>query len=533
MSWLSTVNDIAKTGTTDGSLADTQSAIDYVIAKAEDGWEVTVGVAGAPYTWAARLEANIPYNWTLTGASSSNRPSISTSFTGFGIWLGCTAGKLVTLKDFDFPDYATPNAMILVSGTGTDAFRITNCTPDASNHGGGAKFWIQVNTQISGVTTEGPYGLIDHNTCTSTGGFAGVFVRDGDAVASWDRAMSWGTNKAVFIEDNTFTCDTFSAGAPFWDGNNGARVVVRHNTLQNTMGGNHGADNSGPVNSCLQMEVMHNTWTATNGIGMTRAVGCRGGALVFFDNTLNRLGNGDYAQGVQVQYHRAGPLGDGQGINQDRWAAALSTTITAGSNGASLPQATINVADTSALLADFASGAVLPIKVTTSAGVQDVTATGKTGTTFTGCTGGTGTMSTGGAVTKTSDYVGTQQPGSGHVASAGEDPNWPAKAWGSVPMYVWDNGGDSPLTFGIIATNTYGFTDLDRDYFLSAMPGYVEYVYPHPLSSGLTPSPPFNTAPPTISGIEEVGRVLTVTPGTYDGSTPITKTYQWFRCTTP
>lgn len=69
-----------------------------------------------------------------------------------------------------------------------------------------------------------------------------------------------------------------------------------------------------------------------------------------------------------------------------------ATTIAAGSNGASLPQATINVASTTG----FASSG--SISVVTAAGTQTVTYTGLTGTTFTGCTGGTGAMATGGAV---------------------------------------------------------------------------------------------------------------------------------------
>lgn len=72
-----------------------------------------------------------------------------------------------------------------------------------------------------------------------------------------------------------------------------------------------------------------------------------------------------------------------------------STTIAIGSNGISLPQTVINVADTSL----FDTG--LPtdtIAVLTTNGIQTVTYTGKTPTTFTGCLGGTGSMATGGAV---------------------------------------------------------------------------------------------------------------------------------------
>jgi hypothetical protein len=69
-----------------------------------------------------------------------------------------------------------------------------------------------------------------------------------------------------------------------------------------------------------------------------------------------------------------------------------TTTIAAGSNGASLPQATINVVSTSGA---SSSGAAF---VLTAAGMQMVLYTGITATTLTGCTQGTGAMATGGAV---------------------------------------------------------------------------------------------------------------------------------------
>jgi hypothetical protein len=67
---------------------------------------------------------------------------------------------------------------------------------------------------------------------------------------------------------------------------------------------------------------------------------------------------------------------------------ATSTTIAAGSNGAVLPQAAINVSSTAAFPA---TGSV---NVLSSSGWQTVTYTGKTATSFTGCSGGVGTLTT-------------------------------------------------------------------------------------------------------------------------------------------
>jgi hypothetical protein len=73
--------------------------------------------------------------------------------------------------------------------------------------------------------------------------------------------------------------------------------------------------------------------------------------------------------------------------------AGYRTTITAPSNGAVLPQGTINVSDTT----EFASSGTIYVQLT-SGQYQTITYTGKTATTFTGCTGGTGTLATGNGV---------------------------------------------------------------------------------------------------------------------------------------
>lgn len=82
--------------------------------------------------------------------------------------------------------------------------------------------------------------------------------------------------------------------------------------------------------------------------------------------------------------------------------ASVYTSIAAGSNGAVLPQTTINVTTTTGFPT---SGYVY---VTTTTGFQVVTYTGVSGgNQFTGCSGGTGTMSTGNAVFEACPPTGT------------------------------------------------------------------------------------------------------------------------------
>jgi hypothetical protein len=107
-----------------------------------------------------------------------------------------------------------------------------------------------------------------------------------------------------------------------------------------------------------------------------------------------------------------------------------STTIAAGSNGAVLPQATINVAST----ATFNATSHIYINVVTSTGTSYVTCTGTSGgTSFTGCSGGSGTMSTGGAVTSIEVLTGMAGPG----GNGGK---------GQGTIKVLSNAGPAPIT---------------------------------------------------------------------------------------
>jgi hypothetical protein len=45
-----------------------------------------------------------------------------------------------------------------------------------------------------------------------------------------------------------------------------------------------------------------------------------------------------------------------------------------------------------------------------------------------------------------------------------------------------------------------------------------------------SPQAPANTAPPTISGVPQLGQTLAANPGSWTGPQPITFTFQWLRC---
>lgn len=103
---------------------------------------------------------------------------------------------------------------------------------------------------------------------------------------------------------------------------------------------------------------------------------------------------------------------------------SASTTITAGSNGAALPQATINVAST----ADFPTSGFLLINGPPGASTTTlVQYTGKTATTFTGCTLGSGNMATGHVVTHANAEINLPVDGMYNLAA---QILWPANSTG-------------------------------------------------------------------------------------------------------
>jgi hypothetical protein len=125
--------------------------------------------------------------------------------------------------------------------------------------------------------------------------------------------------------------------------------------------------------------------------------------------------------------------------------SSVSTTVAAGSNGAILPQGTINVASTTG----FASTGA--IYVTTTNGPQLVTYTGTGATTFTGCSGGTGAMTTGNAVTSLFAINLPSTPTTGDLYTV-KDAN---ASCGATNFFVSGNGVNIDGQTGIVLSTNF------------------------------------------------------------------------------
>ena len=273
----------------------------------------TITLPAGNFNWDRQI--SITKAITLQGAGLG-ATNITSSYTGAqAVAITCVPGQTTIIRDFSVGAYSGTNCFFLVTGTGIRQFRFTNLSFNSAS--GHYAIWVSYPGDLT--QGEGPYGLVDN--CAWSGGASGVFVRDNPNANpnSWNRPMTFGTEEAVYIEDCTFTVvSSYPNAMVAMDGDNGARSVFRHNTLQDYCVGWHGADSPGPINSSLQHEVMHNTFTVTNGVAQAFCAQFRGGTGAVFDNTLNAQGSGGYNHVLTLMYYRAS-LGGGGVCTQDRF----------------------------------------------------------------------------------------------------------------------------------------------------------------------------------------------------------------------
>src|SRR5208337_4358282 len=131
------------------------------------------------------------------------------------------------------------------------------------------------------------------NTMTFTGGGEIVGVGHGsygglgsNGDNSWAQPDSYGTDKALYFENNTMS--TSSAGGVAitdTDVGGGARFVVRFNTFTNVNIQTHGTESTGRTRGGRQYEAYDNSETVVAGLYIS-FVGWRSGTGLVFDNTF-------------------------------------------------------------------------------------------------------------------------------------------------------------------------------------------------------------------------------------------------------
>ena len=268
------------------SVSDVQSALN----SASDG--ATINFAAGSYTWSSLIHPIDGKGVSLIGAGA--RLSV-VNIAGGGIDLeGSTVDKQYRISGFTFTGVPGGSAVIWIvplGGYTLSNMRVDHNTFDSldpgSRHGALAILFGAAASTPTGTTT----ALVDHNTFSGANEFMGVKVL-GPGAAGAAPSSPKGTANNIFVEDNivNFTSD-IGAGAGFIDCWNSGSVVLRHNTVVNSIIGAHDADHGG---GCLSFEVYNNTLTATSGNmwpGGTRLIHHQGsGEEIIFNNSFTAVG---------------------------------------------------------------------------------------------------------------------------------------------------------------------------------------------------------------------------------------------------
>lgn len=212
--------------------------------------------------------------------------------------------RLTGIAIYNDPDNTTPdyNGVIMIGGD-SHSVRIDHCH-------------FEVGSQYVEVNFQGwLYGVLDHCFFQTTAKVTND-IRVGDpgwngssgpglGNASWADSDYFGSDKFMFIENNTFT------GGFAFDCDNGGRFVFRHNTLNASQMQTHGTGGGQERRGCRTEEVYDNTMTWGNdpltdtdafalmlesGSGLFWGNTIQGGYIQFIHEDTVRTNTGTYTQ---------------------------------------------------------------------------------------------------------------------------------------------------------------------------------------------------------------------------------------------
>ena len=457
------------------SQSDVQKAI--ISAKAGDVVQIPAGTA----TWSGTL--SVKKAVTLRGAGAGvtivkdgaqKAPLINWS-------LSPGVSRLTGVEFQDGGRASTTPGILVVTGSNTNgsSFRMDHCT------------WQDLNGYPIFDTV---LGVIDHCRFVITDKqHTGMFIYDsawddrsyGDG--SWSAPTNLGSSEFLFLEDNEFI-NKGSALYAMIDAYGGARFVVRHNRIFNCNIGNHGTESTGRVRGGRAMEVYRNTFTGTN---LNRFPGgCRSGVAVFHDNSISGYwDNPVWGFGNFRGFFPFQPWGGADGTNP--WDANEPKPFFTGAAASNNAGQTVAVAGnpgwkvnqwagyTVRRISNLCNSKSVPFSIILS-NTSDTLTYADTGgypmSPLSFCAGDKL------EIRKVNHAL--DQPGRARGSLiSGDTPSRPAR-WNdqvTEPCYSWNNG------VAVIAAPP---NLREREHYFNnvPMPGYKEYVYPHPLVSGNPPS---------------------------------------------
>ncbi len=453
----------------DGSAASVQGLHNQVL----NGDTITI--PAGTFTW--RTKVTISKSITLKGAGSG-QTIIKDAVNGTQlINVQLIANKLTRITGIEFRDGGrTPTAnapvgIIHIDGSNTDGsqFRFDH------------NKWNDLNGYL---VTDTVIGVLDHNQiivgqktieflypyCTRWNGGA---YGDG----SWADSAHWGSSQFLFIEDNTFINKNPTYQGYFTDGFGGARVVVRHNTSSGGIFSNHGTESAGRIRSARAFEIYKNNISCNN---LNRFPGgSRGGSTLFHDNTITNCG-GEAAQfnlDAYRMFNSFTPFGGGDGTNG--WDKNNAGNPFYSGSASAVGRNTVSVSG-KPWTADQWKGYTVKRNAGGFAYIKT-----NTSNTITFASGVFDTLSfkvgDGFVINKVEQSI--DQPGAGASTLISGDNPKPPRGWNQVadPCYSWGNTNDG-APFNKFTPNESNIKVNVNFFNNTALPGYTEFTYPHPLT---------------------------------------------------
>ncbi|MEK7153638.1 MAG: fibronectin type III domain-containing protein, partial [Patescibacteria group bacterium] len=496
---------------------------------------------------------------TITAASCNNTPTqphvqnaINIAVAGDTVQIPagtCTWTQTVTLAKSIILRGESEAGTIIVDGlnrstnvvninvmTGSGLTEVSHLTFDGNNNdtaGNGGSFF-----EVSGTGTLWHIGHITYNA-SGKQRFATVYARKGlmdwltgtlpyqqgtgaiyvfnGKVGSepyfdvgWSQPQNLGTDDALYIENSTFNGTAAGAGIPWAiDGWRAARVVFRHNILNDVYLDNHGTESSSRLRGARTFEILDNTFALSSTKVWPEFFDVRSGTGVVRGNTVTVLGSGWLSYFMVLNDLRLNdtfpPWGIADGVNA--WdkndPVTYATGVHSGPN------------DTNVLTVSPSPGwmpnqwANYHIRNTTQG--TSLLIGSNTADTIT-YSPGYGTVinwKTGDSFAINKVIATLDQPGHGQgdllveqspctngwgcpINSVFGVPAWPRAVIEGI--YIWNNTfKGNPVSSSNIAAAPA--VQEGREWFLTAHPTYIEYTYPHPLATGTTP--PADTTPPS------------------------------------
>lgn len=294
-------------------------------------------------TWTSPISWTAPANTQVVGAGTTavgggdvtnitdgyttNSPlwNITTPSTGTFRFTGLTI-RAGTLKDAGILSFTGSNAQ-----TRLDHLHIDLTTGTSG----------QVAIKMHGAI----YGVMDHSLCSDAGGIReciNLYLDNANGTnwgdGTWIQPTNFGGSDFFFLEDNIF-----DQGGYLNDCSQGAKVVVRYNTINNAKAQTHPTGSGGRFRGCRASEVYNNTYNGSTacdgGGGFNNCAGhmfwLSSGTLLMWGNTapvVNAQAQSGYSFVVDLHSMRRDNSTYGQTATPNGWGYCGTSFNGTGSN---------------------------------------------------------------------------------------------------------------------------------------------------------------------------------------------------------